>query len=95
MEAIYQELQSKHGGRYSGPQCHPRAEAIEVGRHASKEEPTLGTLFHNIAKSNNSAVSEVFVDLAKTMTFALKGNKSLPQQVTSPPACITPVRALD
>ena len=93
VEAIYQELRSKHGGRYSGPQCRLWAEAIDVGRHTSKEEPPLGTLFHNVTKSNNSAMSEVFVDLAKTVISVLKGNKSPPKQVASSPACITPVRA--
>ena len=39
VKAIYQELKSKHGGRYSGPQCRLWVKAIEVGRHASKEEP--------------------------------------------------------
>ena len=39
VEAVYQE--PKQGGRYSGPQCRLWAEAIDIGRHASKEEPPL------------------------------------------------------
>ena len=39
VEAIYQELKSKHGDKYSGPQCHLWAEAIDIGTHSSKEEP--------------------------------------------------------
>ena len=41
VEAIYQELKSMHGGKYSGPQCRLWAEAIDVGRHSSTEEPPL------------------------------------------------------
>ena len=91
MEAIYQELKSKHGGKYSGPQCRLWAEAIDVGRRTSKVEPPLGTLVHNVTKNTaNSAISDAFVDLAKTVMSALKCNKMPPKQVGQS-ACATPV----
>ena len=93
VEAIYQELKSKHGWKYSRPQCRLWAEAIDVGQRTSKVEPPLGTLFHNVIKNTaNSAISDVFVDLAKTVTSVLKGNKMPPKQVAQP-ACATPVRS--
>ena len=33
VDAIYEELKSKHGGKYSRPQCRLWAETIDVGSH--------------------------------------------------------------
>ena len=79
---------SKHGGKNSGPQCRLWTEAIDIGTHVSEESPCLGTHFCNVMKTTtNSAISKSFVDIAKTVTSALKGatkyllNKWLRQNV--------------
>ena len=59
VEAFHQELESKHGGKYSRPQYCLWAEVIDIGTHASEEESNLGTSFRNVMKTTtNSAISE-------------------------------------
>ena len=87
VEAFHQELESKHGGKYSRPQYGLWAEVIDIGTHASEEESNLGTSFRNVMKTTtNSAISESCrrMYVAKTVTSALKGNKKPPKQVAPP-----------
>ena len=72
----------------------PLSLIIDIGTHASKEEPRFSTLFDNVMKNTtNSAICKSFVNLAKTVTSALKGNKTPPKQV-APPECAIPVRSV-
>ena len=55
MEAFHQELESKHGGKYSRPQCCLWAEVIDILTHASEEES------HDIVEAHC-----YFVDIGRT-----------------------------
>ena len=44
-QEIFQKLKAQHGDKYTGPQYHLWAEAIDVNQHSSYDEHPQGSLF--------------------------------------------------
>lgn len=98
VQEIFEELKTRHKSNYNAPQYRLWAEAINIGQHVSRETPPLGTMFQRCGvpvqgRSSKNELSEAFTALAKTVTNAIAGKQTPPNQ--SPPRehSITPAKA--
>ena len=68
------ELKEKHGNKFNKIQYKLWAEALDVGRHKSKEEPPLGPIWENKKPKKNSegiqAMTSAFTNMANTVASA-------------------------
>ncbi len=80
VQEIFEKLKAQHDGKYTGPQYHLRAEAIDVNQHSSYDEHPQGSSFsamqgraHDVWKSGSSDVLTTAVTtLATSLAAALQ-----------------------
>ena len=98
VQGIFEDLKGLHQTKYPAPQYRLWAEAINIGRHVSRETPPLGTMFQRCGappvRSSKNKLSEAFTELAKSVSSDIGGKRTPPDQ--SPPKehhSITPAKA--
>ena len=98
VQGIFEDLKGLHQTKYTAPQYRLWAEAIDIGQHVSRETPPLGTMFQRCGAtpvwSSKNELSEAFTELAKSVSSAIGGKRTPPNQ--SPPKehrSITPAKA--
>ena len=78
VDTLANELKEKHGNKYNKIQCKLWAEALDVGRYKSKEEPPLGPIWgrQKPKRSNEGgiqAMASAFTHMANSVASAFSG----------------------
>ena len=78
VDALANELKEKHGNKFNKIQCKLWAEALDVGRHKSKEEPPLGPIWGGQKPKKTSeggvqAMTSAFTHMANSVASAFSG----------------------